>query len=248
MANQSDKVEAINTDRREEIPKTVENHDLFRVPFFVFWGCGITRRCSWTTDFTTCQNHPWFLDDGWVDDSRDCDFTLRYGRNGQAYGFLYQQAVDVLLKINMTSWDFHLVQVAKNTNKIIVLFSFTARRFFRLQQRGKLEFSSEFQGEIWQSQWCESMAWKIFFLPQWFCQNFSIQYWLNSRKKALTRFFLRQFLLRALRQCLVAAGAPADLVQLAPGYADAGKALVEHSDKAERENREFLGENLLFFG
>jgi len=40
-----------------------------------------------------------------------------------------------------------------------------------------------------------------------------------------------QFLLRALRQCLVAAGAPADLVQLAPGYADAGKALVEHSDK-----------------
>eukprot|EP00435_Cladocopium_sp_Y103_P013455 s1067_g3.t1 len=40
-----------------------------------------------------------------------------------------------------------------------------------------------------------------------------------------------QFLLRALRQCLSAAGAPLDLVQLAPGYAEAGKALVEQSDK-----------------
>lgn len=40
-----------------------------------------------------------------------------------------------------------------------------------------------------------------------------------------------QFLLRALRQCLSAAGAPLELVQLAPGYAEAGKALVEQSDK-----------------
>lgn len=69
--------------------------------------------------------------------------------------------------------------------------------------------------------------------------KFSIQSWLVSREKALTPFLLRQFLLRALRQCLVAAGAPADLVQLAPGYADAGKALVEHSDKAERGTGSF---------
>ncbi|CAK9007918.1 unnamed protein product [Durusdinium trenchii] len=40
-----------------------------------------------------------------------------------------------------------------------------------------------------------------------------------------------QFLSRALRACLAAAGAPLDLVQLAPGYAEAGKALVEQSDK-----------------
>lgn len=45
-----------------------------------------------------------------------------------------------------------------------------------------------------------------------------------------------QFLLRALRSCLAAAGAPQDLVQLAPGYADAGKALVELSDKAQSLN------------
>jgi hypothetical protein len=31
---------------------------------------------------------------------------------------------------------------------------------------------------------------------------------------------------------LSAAGAPLELVQLAPGYAEAGKALVEQSDKA----------------
>ncbi|CAJ1378394.1 unnamed protein product, partial [Effrenium voratum] len=39
------------------------------------------------------------------------------------------------------------------------------------------------------------------------------------------------YLQRALAQCLEAAGAPQDLVQLAPGYAEAGKALVEQSDK-----------------
>lgn len=100
---------------------TVENHDFFRVPFFVFWGCGITRRCSLSNWYQDLSKSPVILDGGWVDDSRDCDFTLRYGRNGQAYGFLYQQAVDVLLKINMTSWDFHLVQVAKMP-LIIVLF------------------------------------------------------------------------------------------------------------------------------
>ena len=59
--------------------------------------------------------------------------------------------------------------------------------------------------------------------------------------------FLRQFLLRALRQCLVAAGAPVDLVQLAPGYADAGKALVEHSDKAFGEEREVSGKTFVFW-
>ena len=40
-----------------------------------------------------------------------------------------------------------------------------------------------------------------------------------------------QYLTRALRQCLEAAGAPTDLVQLCPGYADAGRALVEGCDK-----------------
>ena len=40
-----------------------------------------------------------------------------------------------------------------------------------------------------------------------------------------------QVLSRALRACLAAAGAPLDLVQLAPGYAEAGKALVEQSDQ-----------------
>ena len=83
--------------------------------------------------------------------------------------------------------------------------------------------------------------------PVFFAKKFDPILVETAEKKALTPFFLRQFLLRALRQCLVAAGAPADLVQLAPGYADAGKALVEHSDKAERGNREFWG-NLLYFG
>lgn len=43
----------------------------------------------------------------------------------------------------------------------------------------------------------------------------------------------------------MAAGAPADLVQLAPGYADAGKALVEHSDKAFWGNRKFRGDVII---
>ena len=39
------------------------------------------------------------------------------------------------------------------------------------------------------------------------------------------------YLGRALRLCLEASGAPPDLVQLAPGFAEAGKALVEDCDK-----------------
>eukprot|EP00931_Biecheleriopsis_adriatica_P032462 TRINITY_DN18941_c0_g1_i1.p1 TRINITY_DN18941_c0_g1~~TRINITY_DN18941_c0_g1_i1.p1 ORF type:complete len:641 (-),score=136.65 TRINITY_DN18941_c0_g1_i1:141-2015(-) len=39
------------------------------------------------------------------------------------------------------------------------------------------------------------------------------------------------YLGRAIRACLEAAGAPADLVQLATGYSEAGRALVEQSDK-----------------
>ena len=122
----------------------------------------------------------------------------------------------------------------------------SGKRIFSSPATGNPRNTWNFQGEIWQSQWWESMAWEILVTPVVFAK-FSIQSWLVSREKALTPFLLRQFLLRALRQCLVAAGAPADLVQLAPGYADAGKALVEHSDKAERGNREFRG-NLLYFG
>lgn len=39
------------------------------------------------------------------------------------------------------------------------------------------------------------------------------------------------YLGRAIRACLEAAGAPSDLVQLATGYGEAGRALVENSDK-----------------
>jgi len=39
------------------------------------------------------------------------------------------------------------------------------------------------------------------------------------------------YLQRAIRACLEAAGAPPDLVQLATGYSEAGRALVEQSDK-----------------
>ena len=40
-----------------------------------------------------------------------------------------------------------------------------------------------------------------------------------------------QYLQRALRQILLACGAPVDLIKLAPGYAEAGKAVVESCDK-----------------
>ena len=58
-----------------------------------------------------------------------------------------------------------------------------ARVRFKSPATGNPGNTWEFEGEIWQSQWCESMAWKIFFVLEWFLQNFLIQYWLKQPKK-----------------------------------------------------------------